>query len=474
MGSSNELRACTLAPGTIFHGRYRVVRCIKAGGMGAIYEVFDQPTASTRALKVMLPSIIADPDLRARFSLEATVTGSIHSEHIVRVSDAGVDDASGTPFLVMDLLQGEELGRLAGRRGLLPPEEVVLYLTQAARGLERMHAAGVVHRDLKPENLFITERDDGSPCVKILDFGIAKVVAKDAAHATRALGTPLYMSPEQIGGAGTISAPTDVYALGQIAYRLLVGEPYWTEESEGAETVYALISKMAGGVQESAATRARRRRNVVLPSAFDAWFAKATAVRPEGRFGGAMAAVTALAKALGVALHQQAPIAGIAGGAAQAAPTENNATAMAPPTGPTNAAVASSGAIPRPTARSWMMALALLAVGLLALGIVPRVTRRSPGSPSLPSATALPPPGPPGSIAAPAGSGAPPSISPGPAPPAPASASGGEAAPAPPGPSNASPRSSSTVRPLPMHGPAGSPAGHPPTAPPEPRHPGIF
>ena len=103
--------AAQLSAGAIFHGRYRIVRALKAGGMGAVYEAVDENTAAPRALKVMLPGALDDADQRARFALEARVTGSIESDHLVRVSDSGVDEATGSPFLVMEMLRGEDLGR---------------------------------------------------------------------------------------------------------------------------------------------------------------------------------------------------------------------------------------------------------------------------------------------------------------------------------------------------------------------------
>ncbi len=274
----------SLASGTLFHRRYRVVRCIKAGGMGAVYEVTDEKTQARRALKVMLPSLVEDRDLRARFALEATVTGALDSDHLVRVSDADVDEATGTPFLVMDLLRGEDLGAMVKQRGPLPPIEVVVYLQHAARALEKTHAAGIVHRDLKPENLFVARRDDGSPCVKILDFGIAKVVAQSAdAGSTAQLGTPMYMAPEQIRGEGTIGPRADLYALGHIAYTLLVGEPYWKEERRRTVPAAGIFVALLAGAREPPAARAARLRGVPLPPAFDAWFLRATALAPERR-----------------------------------------------------------------------------------------------------------------------------------------------------------------------------------------------
>ena len=240
-----ETTVAVLSSGAVFHARYRVVRCIRAGGMGVVYEVVDEKTGSSRALKLMLPSLVEDAGLRERFEREAKITGAIESDHLVRVLDAGVDDATGTPFLAMELLRGEELGALLERRTKLSPSEVVLYLSQAARALEKTHAAGIIHRDLKPENLFVTQRDDGSPSVKILDFGIAKVVVESnqVARTTKLVGTPLYMAPEQIRGDSMIGPGADIHALGHIAYTLLVGEAYWTEEANGT-ALYGLMMKI--------------------------------------------------------------------------------------------------------------------------------------------------------------------------------------------------------------------------------------
>jgi serine/threonine-protein kinase len=290
----------SLPPGAIFQQRYRVVRCIKAGGMGAVYEVVDDRTDSPRALKVMLPSMLSDPDLRARFAQEARVTGNIQSDHIVRVSDAGIDQATQMPFLVMDLLKGHELATLMEQRGGLPFPEVVVYLHQAALALDKTHAAGIVHRDLKPENLYLTLRDDGSPCIKILDFGIAKVVAQNTARMTRAMGTPMFMAPEQVKGSGAIGPRADLFALGHIAYALLTGEPYWKEEVDGADSVFPLLTAIVAGLPQAPRSRALRRRATVLPIAFDAWMEKAAAVPVEARFERATEMIAALAVALGV------------------------------------------------------------------------------------------------------------------------------------------------------------------------------
>ena len=248
----------------------------------------------------MLPQIAEDPVSRARFKLEATVAAEIQSDHIVEVFDAGVDPETGTPFIVMELLQGEELADMLKTRGRLPAGEVVAMLSQVALALDKTHAAGIVHRDLKLGNLLVTQRDDGSSWVKILDFGIAKMVAQ---HRTRrgeptaALGTPLYMAPEQVRGQG-IGLPTDLYALAHIAYTMLVGTPYWSAERQSVENVIMFLVGTATGATELATVRAAR-DGVILPPAFDAWFARATAVDPAARYQKASELVAMLGQALG-------------------------------------------------------------------------------------------------------------------------------------------------------------------------------
>lgn len=289
-----------LENGGLFQGRYQVIRCIKSGGMGSVYEVLDQKTASRRALKVMLPQLISNESLRARFELEAKITGSIESDHLVRVLDAGVDSISQMPFLVMELLRGEDLASVVQNHGILAPRDVVLYIGQTARALDKTHQANVVHRDLKPDNLFLTYRDDDTPCVKILDFGIAKAtdVAIEGVQTRPMMGTPLYMSPEQMR-AEKVGPATDIYALAHIAYALLTGEPYWKSELDDSPSPFLLAVEVLQGVQEMPTVRALRRKNVQLPPAFDVWFVKATTRIPDERYARASIAASALADAFG-------------------------------------------------------------------------------------------------------------------------------------------------------------------------------
>ncbi len=290
-----------LVPGTVFAGRYRVLRRIAAGGMGAVFEVLHLETQRRRALKVMHATLFQSEELRERFRREATVAAHVDSEFIVDVFDAGIDEATEMPFLVMELLRGEELGERLKRLKRIEPDELLGYLHYVALALDKTHQASIIHRDLKPANVFLSEREEGGVRVKILDFGIAKIVAEGATTggSTQSLGTPLYMAPEQFNPRSKLTNAVDIYALGMMAYTLLVGVPYWFEEARGGN-VYAVVAVAIHGIPEPPSIRAAA-RNVQLSPAFDAWFARATALDPKARFAKASEAVRELSIALGKA-----------------------------------------------------------------------------------------------------------------------------------------------------------------------------
>jgi eukaryotic-like serine/threonine-protein kinase len=285
-----------LPSGTMVARRYRIEHLIGEGGMSAVYEVTHLTTGQRMALKTMRDSATASPDAIRRFLDESKMTAATKSEHIVKVTDADTDDELGIPFFVMELLEGENLQALL-KEGPLRPHAAVALLRQASLALDRTHAVGLIHRDLKPENLFRTTRDDGSDCLKILDFGIAKVVDLGSyAETTRNVGTPLYMSPEQYDGDPNIDHRADLYSLGHIAFTLLVGHAYWEPE---ARQLGRLVRSVLQGTPEPARARARR-WNVELPDAMDAWFARAAAKIAADRFDSAAELVDGLAAALGV------------------------------------------------------------------------------------------------------------------------------------------------------------------------------
>ncbi len=279
-----------------------MVRCVAFGGMGAVHEAVHVETERVVALKVLLPSLVDQPELRDRFRVEARITARIESDAIVQVFDAGVDVETGMPYLVMEMLRGETLFHRVERAGSLSPAVACGFLAQLASALDKAHEAQIVHRDLKPENLFLARRADDTEQIKILDFGLAKIVQENAARnpATSSVGTPLYMAPEQFN-TGVVSGATDVYALGMLAYTILVGEPYWCEEAGRSGTLVAFAMVVTRGPVESAVERAAR-HGVALPAAFDDWFRRATSANEADRPRRASEAVGQLAEAMGVAL----------------------------------------------------------------------------------------------------------------------------------------------------------------------------
>jgi serine/threonine-protein kinase len=201
----------------------------------------------------------------------------------------------------MELLEGEDLGQRLLRQGPLSRDETVGYLWHVALALDRTHQAGIVHRDLKASNLFVTRREDGTALIKVLDFGVAKVLTMERSgeHRTQTVGTPIYMAPEQFRAEGRISPATDIYALGMLSYTLLVGVHYWTREHERCENPFAFASIAVHGPQDNPSARALN-EHVLLPPAFDDWFFRATSRWPQDRFPTATGAVSELAAALGV------------------------------------------------------------------------------------------------------------------------------------------------------------------------------
>jgi serine/threonine-protein kinase len=214
-----------LAPDTVLAGRFRVVRCMGVGGMGSVYEIEHTLTKHRRALKLLHAAMAQNTAVVERFLREASAAGRVGNQHIVETFDAGTLE-TGEPYLVMELLRGGTLSdRIAA--GPMPVSEVIDLVGQACDGVQAAHEAGIVHRDLKPDNLFVIDVE-GRPFVKILDFGISKFdPGKTGGHALTqegaALGTPYYMSPEQIRGEVKLDARTDVYALGVILYECAAG-----------------------------------------------------------------------------------------------------------------------------------------------------------------------------------------------------------------------------------------------------------
>jgi serine/threonine-protein kinase len=191
--------------GDIVTKKYRIVRHIGDGGMGAVYEAEHVALGHHVALKFLLPELAKAQGLADRFLREAQLSATIQSPHVTRVTD--MDEYDGNPYLVMEFLRGEPLSKLLGRQGQLPTERAASVGLQLLAGLEAAHARGVVHRDLKPDNIYLVP-SPGGPLVKILDFGIAKLKQDKAYQKVLTqpgvlLGTPQYMAPEQAYSADT-------------------------------------------------------------------------------------------------------------------------------------------------------------------------------------------------------------------------------------------------------------------------------
>ncbi|MDI1447911.1 serine/threonine-protein kinase [Polyangium sp. 6x1] len=212
--------------GDVLAGKYRVEKVLGMGGMGVVVAATHLDLREVRAVKLMRPEAASEQSVE-RFLREARAVVRLRSEHVAEVYDVGRLD-TGAPYIVMEMLEGQDLAVMQKRRGAFPIEEAVLYVSQACHALAEAHAAGIVHRDLKPGNLFLTRRKDGSPCIKVLDFGISKHTRPESddpemTGARDLMGSPLYMAPEQMRSASKVCARADVWALGAILYKLLTG-----------------------------------------------------------------------------------------------------------------------------------------------------------------------------------------------------------------------------------------------------------
>lgn len=208
--------------------KYDIVRVIGRGGMGMVYEGVNSTIGKRVAMKFVDAELAKNTESVARFQREAEAASAVESAHIVQIFDSGISE-DGLPFIVMELLQGEDLGHRIERSGRLELAETLHIVAQILRGLRRAHEAGIVHRDLKPDNIFLVDRDDDPSFAKILDFGISKVQRSSGVPTSTltrqgtVLGTPFYMSPEQAQALAEIDGRTDLWSVGAIMYECLTG-----------------------------------------------------------------------------------------------------------------------------------------------------------------------------------------------------------------------------------------------------------
>ena len=260
----------------VLAGRYRLLERLGEGGMGSVWLAEHVELGSHIAIKLIDEELALSASALSRFKLEAKAAAALSSTHVVRVFDYGVDGS--TPFIAMELLQGESLDERLEREGHLSPEKTGRVLTHVARALDQAHSLGMVHRDIKPGNIFISRGEDGEDLIKVLDFGIAKSLRpEDGAHShTRTgmlVGSPSYMSPEQMRASKDIDQTADLWSLGVVAYECLVGERPFEGESMVELTVSVCMNPLPVPSERGP-----------VPPGFDEWFARACSRERSERF----------------------------------------------------------------------------------------------------------------------------------------------------------------------------------------------
>ena len=273
--------------GVVIAGRYRLERLLGVGGMGAVYEAMHIGVEKRFAVKLLHADSARAPDSVVRFTQEARAAARIGHPNLVEIFDLG-EAEDGTLYMVMELLAGRSLAE-ALRDGPLPIATAVAVALDLLAALDAAHRAGFIHRDIKPANVFLADRPAGAPSVKVLDFGIAKLVQTDAPKLTQSgvvVGTPLYMAPEQVMAEPEIDGRADVWAAGAALFEMLTGRPVHLAPTATAAAVKVVTE---------AAPRAQALRPEV-DGALDAVVAKALAVRRDERFAGAREMIEALEK----------------------------------------------------------------------------------------------------------------------------------------------------------------------------------
>lgn len=264
-----------IGPGQVLAEKYQLVSMLGQGGMGSVWRAEHLALRSPVAVKLIDSTLAENAEACARFMREAQSAAALRSPHVVQILDYGVD--GGTPFIVMELMEGESLADRLERVKQLSPAEAAWILSDVCRAVGRAHQAGIVHRDLKPDNIYLVPNEEHE-IAKVLDFGIAKgtMPGMTIGSGTRTgamLGTPYYMSPEQVGGSRDVDFRSDLWALGIIAFECLTG-------------IRPFVSDTLGGLVLAICTQElpTPSQMAVVPAGFDAWFARAAARHPNQRF----------------------------------------------------------------------------------------------------------------------------------------------------------------------------------------------
>jgi serine/threonine protein kinase len=283
----------TLRPGDVIAEKYELEREVGRGAMGTVWSAFHRTLGQRVAIKLIAPEHVDSPEARRRFSVEAKAAARLRSRHVVQVQDDG-ETPAGTPYIVMEYLEGETLEQKLARSSPLALPEAVRIASHVGRALARAHAQGVVHRDLKSGNIFIAQSDDDEHgwIAKVLDFGVAKFSEMHDASATKTgtiVGTPLFMSPEQVRGASRVDQRADLYSLGIVFFHMVTGRFAFNGPSY-SDVLVAICTEPLPEIGELAPG---------LPEALRHWFRRSCARAPEDRFQSADEMVEALQEAAG-------------------------------------------------------------------------------------------------------------------------------------------------------------------------------
>jgi serine/threonine-protein kinase len=273
-----------MEPGQPVTASIKLVRLLDNGSMGSVWVASHGGLGTEVAVKFMSPDYAKNQNLVTRFSREAHAAAHLRSPHVVQIFDHGVTP-DGVPYIVMELLDGESLHKRLKREGPIDPATTALIIAQTCKALTRAHQLGIVHRDIKPANIFLTDAD-GELFVKLLDFGVAKQEGRDFSmtRTNEKVGTPFYMSPEQLISAKHVDFRADLWSVGIVAYHAMVGQVPFK-----ANTFGDLCLAVSRGVF-TAASAARPE----LPGRLDAWFQRALAKKPADRFESAKQAAEEL------------------------------------------------------------------------------------------------------------------------------------------------------------------------------------
>jgi serine/threonine-protein kinase len=280
----------SLQPNVVIAERFRLNRQLGRGGMGSVWHATHLGLDVPCALKFIEGENALLPEAHARFEREAKAAAQLRSPHVVQILDHGV--WQGTPYIAMELLDGEDLGKRLQRVGRLPAHEIVKVVSQVSRALVKAHSVGIVHRDLKPDNIFLV-RDDDREIAKVLDFGIAKAaggaIDGSATKTGAMLGTPYYMSPEQAQGTKAVDHRSDLWSLAVIVFQAVTGKLPFESEALGDLLVKIIVTPLPVPSQVAAG----------LPPAFDGWWARASQRDPTQRFQSAKELADSLAMVFG-------------------------------------------------------------------------------------------------------------------------------------------------------------------------------